>query len=229
MSEPLDVESRPDTGSSLDGRLRWLVLAGPPILLGAMFLIHPDGSGGFESLLPISESWLVLHVAMLPVLGLLGVSLYVLLADYSGTVATVGRVGIAIYVTFYVAFEAIAGIVTGVLAHEAHTLPPEQQEGIAAAIDALVGPSVALAIVGTVGALVAVVAYGVLRRRSGAPLGPVLLLGGLPLALVFHGGTPLDAIGMVAFLVGLGWLEYRGYRTSDHRSPGGSDASHDAE
>lgn len=193
---------------------RWLLLLATPILLGGLFLIHPDGSGGLAGLLPLEDTWLFLHVAMLPLLGLLGVVFYVLLDGYTGTVATVGRAGVATYMTFYVAFEAIAGIATGLLVHEAHALPAEQREGVAAAVDALAAPSMALGALGILGALVAVVAIGTLLRRSGAPLVPVVLLGGAPFATVFHAGTPLDAIGMGLFLVGVAWIELR-WRTDD--------------
>lgn len=195
---------------------RWLLLIGTPVLLGALFLIHPDGSGGLDGLLPVSESWLFLHVAMLPLLGLLGVSFYVLLAGYSGTTALVGRVGVAVYMTFYIAFEAILGVAAGLVTHEAQMLPAEQQEGVAAAVDTFTVPSMALGMLGSLGALTAVVAAGLLLRRSGAPLIPVVLLGGAPFATVFHAGTPLDAIGMGLFLVGVAWLEL-GWRRSDDR------------
>lgn len=191
------------------GLRRRLLLLGPPFVLGVLFLIHPDGSGGFDALLPIGDTWLLLHIVMLPVLGLLGVSFYMLLQEYSGTMATVGRVGVAIYMTFYIAFEAIAGIATGLMVHDGHALSAEQQGGVAAVLETLVGPSVVLGFVGSLGALIAVVSAGLLLRRSGAPLIPVVLLGGAPLATVFHGGTPLDAVGMGLFIVGVGWLELR--------------------
>lgn len=197
----------PETTASLLLFGRRVLLLGTPVLLGILFLIHPDGSGGLDTLLPVGDVWLFLHVAMLPLLGLLGVSFYVLLNDYSGIVATVGRIGVAVYMTFYVAFEAIAGVATGLLVHEATTLPPEQQQGVAAAIDTLVVPSVVIGFTGTIGAIIAIVAVGILLRRSGAPLVPVGLLGGAPLATVFHGGVPLDAVAMGMFLIGVAWLE----------------------
>mgnify|MGYP000170990220 FL=1 len=186
---------------------RRLLLFGAPILLGALFLIHPDGSGGLDALVSVADTWLFIHLAMLPLLGLLGASLYVLLEGYAGPVATVGRVGAGVYATFYVAFEAIAGVATGVVVHGAHAHPAGHRAGLAGAIDALVVPSVAIGAIGTLGALVAVVAAGVCLRRAGAPIAPVVLLGGLPLATLFHGGTPLDAVAIAAFLVGVAWLE----------------------
>lgn len=208
MTETVDGDAGPGArGVPSDDRLRWLLLVGTPALLGVLFLVHPDGSGGLDGLAPIRDLWLALHLVMLPLLGLLGVSLSLLLLDYSGPAATIGRIGVAVYVTFYVAFEAIAGIATGVATHEAHSLSPGRQGGVAAVIDALAAPSVALAIVGVLGALVAVVSIGARFRRTGAPLAPVLLLAGLPLGLLFHGGTPLDAVGTAAYIGGLVWLE----------------------
>lgn len=199
--EPVDS---PGSGSRV---VRLLVLVATPLLLGTLFLVHPDGSGGLAGLLPLEDTWLVLHLAMLPLLGLLGVAFYLLLEGYTGTVATVGRAGVALYLTFYTAFEAIAGIATGLLVHEAHTAPADQQAGLATAVETLTVPSMVLGVFGILGAILAVTAIGILLRRSGAPLVPVLLLGGAPLATVFHAGTPLDAVGMALFLGGVVWLE----------------------
>lgn len=205
-NQPSDAQSANQPFSRF-GRL--LLLLGTPLLLGVLFSVHPDGSGGLEAFLPMAETWLLLHVAMLPLLGLLGVSLYVLLADYTGRTATVGRMGVAIYMTFYIPFEAIAGITTGLLSHEAHGLPPAQQDGMATAIEVLSVPSLVLGLLGTLGALIAVVAIGILLRRSGAPHIPLLLLGGAPVATVFHSGAPIDALAITAFLAGVAWLELR--------------------
>lgn len=196
--------------------LRRAILLGTPILLAGLFLLHPDGSGGHEGLSSVADLWLSLHVAMLPLLGLLGVSLYLLLDGYAGRIAAIGRVGVVAYTTFYVAFEAIAGVATGLIVGASTGLPATQQTGIAAAVDALVVPSVTIGLVGSAGALVAVVAAGTLLRRSGAPLVPVVLLGGAPIATVFHGGLPLDAIATSAYLVSVAWLELR-WRATDER------------
>lgn len=194
---------------------RRLLLIGPPVLLGILFFIHPDGSGGIETLLSMGDTWLFLHVAMLPLLGLFGGSLYLLLDGYTGPVATIGRVGVGIYLTFYVAFEAIAGVVTGLFTHEAHTMPAEQHTGVAAAIDSLFVPSLMLGFLGTVGTFIAVISIGILLRRSGAPLLPVVLLGGAPLATLFHGGTPIDALAMFLFVGSIVWLELRWQRDEE--------------
>lgn len=204
---------------SAPGRLgRRLLLSGTPLLLGAALLFHPHGGGDdlYGALAPVVDTWLLLHVLLLPLFGLLGVCLYVLSRGYSRPVAATARIGIAVYLVSYVAFEAIAGIATGLLVREARTLPPAQREGVAAAVGAISEPIVALALVGTLGAVVAVASIAVLLRRSGAPLGAVVLLGGVPLTVFAHGGTPVDALGMALFLAGVVWLEF-GWRGADGR------------
>lgn len=216
---PAQSDAAATRSAAADATPRWrlALLLGTPLLLGVLFFVHPDGSGGLDSLLPVADLWLSLHLAMLPLLGLLGASFYVLLARFDGTLATVGRVGVAVYATFYVAFEAIAGVASGLLATGAGPLAPAQRAGVATAFESFLVPSVTLGTIGSLGATVAVVATGVLLRRSGAPVVPVILLGGAPLATVFHGGTPLDALGMAAYLVGVAWLELG--RSADADAP----------
>ena len=45
----------------------------------------------------------------------------------------------------------------------------------------------------------------------------VASLAGVPIAIVGHGGTPIDAVGMGLFLVGVVWLEFGWRRPVGHR------------
>lgn len=196
---------------------RWLVLFATPLLLGATLWFHPGGGEDtYASLVPVLDAWVTVHVLLLPLFGLLGVSLYLLLDGYDGRVATVGRAGVATYLVCYVPFEAIAGLTTGLVIREAETLRPEQREGAAQAVQAITADPVvlALALGGTAGAVVAVGAIAVLLRSSGAPLAPVVLLAGVPLTVVAHGGTRADAVGMALFFVSVAWIEL-GWRRSN--------------
>lgn len=202
-----------ETGVAVRRLGRRLCLVGTPLLLAITLWFHPHTHANVaDSLTPIVDTWMLVHLVLLPLFGSLGVCLFLLLDGFSGPIATIGRIGTAIYFVCYIAFEAIAGIATGLLLREARTFPPAQQEGIAAGVQVFFDGSATdivplLAVLGTVGALLAVVAIAALYRRSGAPLGPVVLLGGVPLALVGHGGGTVDVIGMVLFAIGTAWLE----------------------
>lgn len=206
-SEQLATQSETAATPSRFGR--WALLIGTPLLLGGALSFHPHGGGDLHSTLtPVADLWLLLHVLLLPLFGLLGVSLYVLLDSYDGFVATIGRIGVATYLVFYIAFEAIAGIATGLLVRESQTLPPSQQDGVATALQAMTEPAIALALIGSAGALIAVFAIAVHLRRAGAPLIPIVFLAGVPITAVFHGGTHIDVFGMGLFLISVVWLEF---------------------
>lgn len=217
---PLDSSEPPR--ERLHPRLvgRWLLLLGTPLLLAVVLWFHPRaGDEPFANLLPLAETWFVVHALLLPLFGLLGIALYVLLRDYRGPLATVGRIGTATYLVCYLAFEAIAGIATAVLLRESRDLSAAQQDGVAAALEVVFtnpvdGVAGILALLGTLGNAVAVLAIAILLRRSGAPVVPIALLAGAPISLVAHGSNPWDVVGMAAFCLGLAWLEF-GWRPTD--------------
>lgn len=202
------ASERGHTGGDLSTAIRWLLLVGTPLALAIALWFHPTGGTDlYGSLAPVAGTWIPLHFLLLGLFGLLGVCLYVLLDGYSSRVAAVGRIGVATYLVCYIAFEAIAGIATGLLVRGADSLPPAQQDGVATALQATIEPALLLALVGTVGAIVAVTALATELRDEGAPAAPVALLAGLPVAVFAHGGAKLDAVAMGAFLVGVVWLE----------------------
>jgi len=191
---------------------RLLLFIGTPSLLAITFWFHPHAHGNVaDTLIPVIDTWLTLHLALLPLLGLLGVCFAVLLSGYTGLIATVGRIGTVVYLVGYIAFEAIVGIATGILLREAGALPPNQQDGVEVAVQAFFDAPVILAVtlIGTLGAAVSIASIAILLRRSGAPLLPVACLGGVPIALVAHGSGTIDVLGMVLFAAGAAWLELR--------------------
>ena len=111
---------------SLGQPWRGLILLGTPIALGAVLAVHPHGGADiYESLAPVVDTWLAVHLLLLPLFGLLGVALYVMLADSESVAATVGRIGVAVYLMAYLAFGAVAGIANGLLIRAAPGLPAE--------------------------------------------------------------------------------------------------------
>lgn len=192
---------------------RLLLFIGTSLLLAITFWFHPHAHGNVaDTLMPVIDTWLTLHLALLPLLGLLGVCFAVLLRGYTGLIVTVGRIGTVVYLVGYITFEAIVGIATGILLREAGTLPPNQQEGVEVAVQAFFDAPVTgivplVTLIGTLGAVVSVASIAILLRRSGAPLIPVACLGGVPVALVAHGTGSIDVLGMVLFAAGIAWLE----------------------
>lgn len=201
---------------------RRLILLGTPILLAVIFSFHAAvGDDVYATLASSSETWLTLHLLLLPTFGLLGIALYVLLIGYDGLVATFGRIGIAVYLVFYLAFESIAGVATGIMVREGQELPESQQAVVADLVQTVysgAGITGAFAFVGTAGYFAAVLAIAVVLRRSGAPVVPLVLLVLSTVAIVAHGSFPSDALGALSFLIAAGWLEL-GWKGAESPNP----------
>lgn len=176
----------------------------------AMWLHPPTPHEGvYSGLAPVVDTWVATHLVLFPSLALLGVAVYLLLAGYRSPVATVGRVGLAVYGFFHLGFVAVVGLTSGLLIREGRALPPEQQEGVAAVVEYLHTEPLltAAAVAGALGFLVATLATALVLYRAGAPRVPLVLLVASSFALAVHLGTA--GIALVAlFLVAAAWLEF---------------------
>ena len=65
-----------------------------------------------------TTAWLVVHVGTLVFVPLMAAAIYVLLRGVEGTAARVSRIALGFFVVFYLAFEVLIGIGTGVFVDE---------------------------------------------------------------------------------------------------------------
>jgi hypothetical protein len=110
----------------------------------------------------------------------------------------VTRLGVGAFLVFFSAYDAVAGIGTGLAMRSARDLSAVQQEGVFDVVKdwPAVGPPFALSIIGTLGWVAAVGALALAARRQGAPRREWILVG---LAAVFlMGGHPFP-LGTLAF------------------------------
>jgi hypothetical protein len=170
----------------------------PPLLLAGLEILHPQPDETVQALMDVSTWFATFHVIQLALTGLLALAV-LLLADSFGRVnAWVTRLGIGTFLVFFSAYDAIAGIATGLAMRSARDLPAQQQAGVFDVVKdwPALGPPFALSIIGTAGWLVAVGALSLAARRQGAPRSEWILIG---LAAVFlMGGHPFPA-GTLAF------------------------------
>src|SRR5215217_3100905 len=96
-------------GSTLGRRI---VLLGTPLALSVLMIFHPapyDDING--ELVPIAGWWTVLHTLQFVLFALMGAALWMLTYGLSSSIAlTLSRLAAAIFVVFYDAGVAIAGI-----------------------------------------------------------------------------------------------------------------------
>ena len=194
--------------------LRRLLLLLPPLLLAGLEILHPQPDENAQALMDVSTWFAGFHVIQLTLTGLVGLSVLLLADSFGRASAWVTRLGIGVFLVFFSAYDAVAGIGTGLAMRNARDLSAAQQEGVFDVVKdwPAVGPVFALSIIGTLGWVAAVGALALVARRQGAPrrewifigLAAVFLLGGHPF--------PLGTLAFGCFFLGALLNEFRASR-----------------
>jgi hypothetical protein len=186
---------------------RMAFLIGVPLAWAILLLFHPGGEGDaiYQDIEDKVTRWQVVHVGMLLFIPTFAAAVYVLLRGVEGTAADVSRVGLAVFVVFYGAFELLQGIANGILVNEVNALSPAERAAGAELIQDFAEHPFAsdfgvFSLVGGLGLLVALIAAGIaLRRHAGAPVSVPILLGLSGLLIGAH-PPPFGPIGLVLFI-----------------------------
>ena len=113
----------------------------PALVLAAVLTIHPTDQADtiYESVSPVVDDWITVHVALLFAFPLLALATAMLVRGIEGRAATVARVSLVFFAVFYTAWEVMVGLTTGILTKYANGLPGAEQAGAAGAIEDLNG------------------------------------------------------------------------------------------
>jgi hypothetical protein len=182
----------------------WLLLAAP-LLWVVPALMHPMGDP-YAGIAGEIDRWLFVHMAQLLLVPFVGALVWVLLAGLQSAAARVARAALVAWLVFFSAFDAVAGIATGVLSRHAGSLAGEEREGVVAAIDFLFDDSKLVgggfSLLGNLGHgawMVAAVAAAVAFHQAGARRA-VVTATLLSVMFAAHSGPPA-VIGLVALFV----------------------------
>jgi hypothetical protein len=197
------------TADGIRLRSRELLVLAAPLLWLVPAVIHPDEAGRlFEGIADEANKWIFVHVAQLVLTPFLAGGVWMLLGGVQGVAAQVARGALVIWMVFFSAFDAVAGIATGVLTRHADSLAGQERETVGRAIDFLFHDSQLaggqFSVLGNIGhgawivlAIAAAVALwqaGFSREVVGATLLSVLV--------ATHSGAGA-AVGLVALFVAL--------------------------
>lgn len=183
---------------ALPATTRRVLLLAPPLALAVLEIFHPQPDENVQALLDVATWFAGFHVIQLALTGLVALSVLLLADSFGRANAWVTRLGVGVFLVFFSAYDAVAGIGTGLAARSARDLSAVQQEGVFDVVKdwPAVGSPFALSIVGTLGWVAAVGALALAARRQGAPRPEWIFIG---LAAVFLlGGHPFPA-GTLAF------------------------------
>jgi hypothetical protein len=194
--------------------LRRVLLLVPPLLLAGLEILHPQPDENAQALMDVATWFAGFHVIQLALIGLVALSVLLLADGFGRANAWVTRLGIGVFLVFFSAYDAVAGIGTGLAMRSARDLSTVQQEGVFDVVKdwPALGPPFALGIVGTLGWVAAVGALALAARRQGAPwrewifiaLAALFLLGGHPF--------PFGTLALGCFFSGALLHELRGSR-----------------
>jgi hypothetical protein len=192
---------------------RRLMLLGAPLPLIAVGLTHPRLDGLIASMAQ-ADIHFALHLALIPLFGLIGLAGGLLTAGLPGRAAAISRGAMAVFVTLYAAYAALDGVSVGMLLHTLRELPAAQQAIVYQFLEAtFAGPLAIVAqfvvsIGGTLAWIVGMIAAVVALARAGASREPLILL---TLAGLFLAGDHSSFFGSIAFgcfLLAAAWLEF---------------------
>jgi hypothetical protein len=153
----------------------------PPTILGILNTKHPMVQTPYRDILPHLHWWLHLHFLNLILFPLFGLAAYLLIQGLQNFAATISRIAIALFVPFYAAFDAITGIGTGVLVHNAVQLPANQLSAVESMITAywnspvIYGIAAAASIAWVIAMISAAFAFTTPERRRLASIVAVII------------------------------------------------------
>jgi hypothetical protein len=173
------------------GAARAALMLAPPFLLAVLEVFHPQPDQTAAAVMDVATWFLGFHLIQLVLIGLVAFSVLLLADEFGRAMSWAVRLGVGTFLVFYSAYDAVAGIGTGLAMRSARDLPAVQQEGVFDVVESWPGTDPVvfpLAIVGTLGWVVAIGAIALGARRAGAPtaqwvfiaLAGIFLLGGHP-------------------------------------------------
>ena len=195
------AERRPTSGErawALQTTARRVLLLAPPLALAGLEYLHPQPDETVQALMDASTWFAGFHVIQLALTGLVALSVLLLADGFGRASAWAIRLGLGVFLVFFSAYDAVAGIGTGLAMRSARDLSAVQQAGVFEVVKdwPAVGPPFALSIVGTLGWVAALGALALAARRQGAPRREWILIG--LAALFLLGGHPFPQ-GTLAF------------------------------
>jgi hypothetical protein len=113
-----------------------LVVLAAPLLWVVVAFLHPTDEP-YEGIADEANRWVFVHVAQLVLTPFLAAGVWMLLGGIQSVSAGIARAVLAFWMVFFSAFDAVAGVGTGVLTRHANSLTGEAQAGVVAAIEFL--------------------------------------------------------------------------------------------
>ncbi len=167
----------------MGSRTRGVVLFGAPAVAAVVNSGHPIVMPPiYDAVLHHMPWWLVLHLANLVLFPLVGLAAWLLVQGREDRAAGVARIAIAVFIPMYAAFDALAGIGTGVFVGQASLVTPADPAAVGSVIDGywqspvLLGVATAGSVAWVVAMLSVAVSFSAVDLRKRVTVFAVLIL-----------------------------------------------------
>ena len=192
-------------------------MVGVPLLWGTLLLLHPTGDEYYAAVKDKVGTWQMVHIGTMLFIPLMAGVLFLLLRGLDGIAAWVSRIALAVFAVFYLAWEVLVGIGTGLIVDDVNQLPASQRGTGVDLVTEFVDSQInaVFSAIGTAGWVIAAVAAGVAlfsRARGRLSVAVVVLLV-LSAPLIAIHVTPFGPAGLALFITAV-VLVVRGERTS---------------
>ena len=212
-------------GRQLSTTARRLLILGPPLVVAVYEIFHPQPDVTAAAVMDVAGWFALFHAIQLVLFVLLVLSIALIAQNLGVLGHWATRLGLVLMLVFFSAYDAIAGIATGLAMRAARDLSVAEQNAVFDVVKDWPGfdPAVfAIGVVAVLGTVLALAMLTVGARRRQVGRGPVTLLALATIAAL--GGHPFPfgtaAFGFL-FLAAL-WLDRRGYGNA--RSSGAGSA-----
>ena len=183
--------------------------AAVPLIWAPFVYLHPEDYPYAATADGNAGMWLTVHFAQLLLAPFLVLALWPVMSRLAGSAITIAKIALTLWLAFFSAFDAIAGIATGRLTQQADHLHGAEGVAVGDAVtdlfenDPLVGGGFsALALLAQPLWLVVAIALTAALFSAGAR--PITIVSaGLSTLFALHGG-PIAALGLVTLTVALG-------------------------
>ena len=194
--------------------LRRALIIGPPLVLAVYEIFHPAPELNAAAVMDVAGWFALFHAIQLVLFPFLVLSIALLAQGLGVFGHWLTRLSLVAVLVFFSAYDAIAGIATGLAMRHARDLPPAEQNAIWETVKDWPGFDPYVFAIGAVAVVALAAALAMLfvgARRLGVGRGPLVLLGIAAVAAIGGHPFPFGTVAFGALFLAALWLDRGGY------------------
>jgi len=202
--------------------LRRVLILAPPLVVAVYEVFHPMPDVTAAAVMEVAGWFALFHAIQLVLFTFLVLSIALLAQNLGVLEHWATRLGLVVVLVFFSAYDAIAGIATGLAMRAARDLPAAEQNAVFEVVKDWPGFDPAVFAIGVVAILGLVLALGMLTvgaRRLRVGRGPVILLALATITALGGHPYPFGTVAFGCLFLAALWLDRLGVGQSGRPAP----------